>query len=597
MPASPEWVFEPIGPMGGATGNAFVNLLQGGGISPEAQLAREAIQNSCDAAREGVRKVRVVFRIVTLEGQKKAKFLAKLGFDDRIANRFKTAGLAPDNCLVTSKSSLDLLYIEDYETVGLTGDPHDHKSNFHRLLLSIGDTDKLFASFRGGSYGYGKSAVSMNSRLRTIVAYSAFEEDCTGATARLMACAYLPPHEFQKRNWTGRAWFGSLEQTAPPVVTPLGDEDAHAFAEALGFKSRRNGEFGTSILIVDCNAKDHERLREGIEDWWWPRLVDEELEVEIEAAGQKHFPQPKRREHLQPYIECYRVALQTSEPSPPLVRKQLRPLHGLALGACGLQLLPSDQAQKLPEHRLGCVAMIRAPKMVVEYAQLGPAMPPVVGTFVADRAIDHILKLSEPPTHDRWDPESRRLEDAQPDEEKAREIIRKVRERLKQYVREHQADARPPRPKEDRRLESLERELGALLSASPRVESEVGGQTGPVEIHFIDGPKPEYAGDKRLRTTAKIALRLRDDAERDTMPVTVGVSVLLLEGEQETEGDPVPVAIESDEQSPSHAKTEQKFTARVSKSERFVFGIRTHPYERSWSTRVYIEVKPQEEGT
>ncbi len=48
MERRPEWVFEPASPMGGATGNAFANILQAAGMLPEAGLAREAIQNSCD---------------------------------------------------------------------------------------------------------------------------------------------------------------------------------------------------------------------------------------------------------------------------------------------------------------------------------------------------------------------------------------------------------------------------------------------------------------------------------------------------------------------------------------------------------------------
>jgi hypothetical protein len=35
--------------------------------------------------------------------------------------------------------------------------------------------------------------------------------------------------------------------------------------------------------------------------------------------------------------------------------------------------------------------------------------PQRVGVFLADSDIDDILKLSELPNHDRWDPESRRL--------------------------------------------------------------------------------------------------------------------------------------------------------------------------------------------
>jgi hypothetical protein len=87
MAGHAKWIFEPVGPMGGATGNAFANVLQAAEISPEAELAREAIQNSCDAAKANEKRVRVVFRIVTLEGDSKQRFLAELCLPQGIGER------------------------------------------------------------------------------------------------------------------------------------------------------------------------------------------------------------------------------------------------------------------------------------------------------------------------------------------------------------------------------------------------------------------------------------------------------------------------------------------------------------------------------
>lgn len=242
MPTRLEWTFEPVGPMGGATGDAFVNTLQAGGIPPEAALAREAVQNSCDAAKGHGHRVRVVFRIVTLEDDARVQLIEQLALRKGIEERIGALNLAPNNCL-TSSAPLRLLFVEDYGTVGLHGDPHDWRSHFYRLLLSVGDSTKAFEqSGSGGSYGYGKSALSLNSRIRTIVAYSAFEPDCTGATARLMACTYLGAHEFDNRRWTGRGWFGVRREGAEVVVDPLQDVEAHDFAARLGFMDRRNGD-------------------------------------------------------------------------------------------------------------------------------------------------------------------------------------------------------------------------------------------------------------------------------------------------------------------------------------------------------------------
>ncbi len=64
--------------MGGAAGEAYANTLKSPGMQPEHVLAREAIQNSVDAAVEG-EKVRVSFRHVRLTGAEKAAFVDAAG--------------------------------------------------------------------------------------------------------------------------------------------------------------------------------------------------------------------------------------------------------------------------------------------------------------------------------------------------------------------------------------------------------------------------------------------------------------------------------------------------------------------------------------
>ncbi len=600
MPGHAKWSFEPVGPMGGATGNAFANVLQAAGIIPEAELAREAIQNSCDAAKEGERRVRVVFRIVTLDGDSKERFVAELSLRQGIGERIGRVSLAGNNCLAQPSRPLHLLFVEDYGTVGLHGDPHQRQSHFHRLLLSVGDSTKALASAgSGGSYGYGKSALSLNSRLRTIVAYSAFESDSTGATARLMGCAYLDAHEFDGKQWTGRAWFGLRRPGHEIVVDPLRDEEAHALAERLGFRRRQQREHGTSVLVVDSHAHDHQNLLRATEEWWWPRLVDQELEVVVEVAGTEYFPQPKQRPDLLPFIECYSLAVGRAQPAGPHQKSErFNRSKGLSLGAYALQVLDCDPAEEFLEEKLGRVALIRSPKMVVEYAQMGKSTVPAVGVFVADSDIDDILKLSEPPNHDRWDPESRRLEVARPDEDTAREVVRNVRKRLKDQMRRFQAQASPPRPREEQRLRFLERELGALFRPQLRGDDGHEGETDPVEIRFREGPLARACDSDRIETIATVALKLRSEAEDDSTEAIVRVRVPILEDDQGREGDLLPVTIESaDVDPPNGDLTKPEFRVRLSKNESRVFSLRSAPYDPRWSTKVDVEVVSPEEET
>ncbi|GBD44607.1 hypothetical protein HRbin40_02096 [bacterium HR40] len=590
-----EWIFEPVGPMGGATGHAFVNTLQG--PSPAVELAREAIQNSCDAAKEGERRVRVVFRIVNLEGADRQRFLADLQLERSFHERLSSLKVRRDNCLASTSQPLSLVFVEDYGTVGLRGDPHTRTSHFYRLLLSLGDTAKILEGARtGGSYGYGKSALSLNSRICTIVAYSSFEPDETGATARLMGCAYLQAHEFRGEQWTGRAWFGVPRSRNPLVVDPLRDEDAHQLAERLGFRPRRRGEHGTSILIVDSDLRDHRPLLTAIEDWWWPRLIDHELEVQVETAGETHYPQPKRRSDLLPFIECYSLAVGRAEPMGPHQRRdRFNRLRGLALGEYAFVLLSEDIVEEFPEDKVGCVALLRSPKMVVQYAPLGRSVPPTVGVFVAALDIDGILKLSEPPNHDRWDPNCERLNTAEGDAQTAKDVVRDVLKRLKDQMRKFQTQATPPKPREERRLQFLETQLATLLRPNLRDGDRREPESEPVEIRFREGPVQRPASSGEVETCAKVALKLRADAENDRLDAVVRVRVPVLKDDRGSEDELLPVTIEcAQAEVPREASTEPEFRAALCKDEWLAFALRSGPYDAGWSVKVIVEVQPSE---
>jgi hypothetical protein len=235
--------------------------------------------------------------------------------------------------------------------------------------------------------------------------------------------------------------------------------------------------------------------------------------------------------------------------------------------------------------------------MVVEYAPLGRPTPLAVGAFVADPEIDDILRLSEPPNHDRWDDQSRRLEIARPDEETAREIVRQVRKRLKDQMRRFQAQGNPPRPREDRRLRFLERELGALFRPASRDGGGQAADAGPVEIRFRDGPAARWCPDGRIETVAKVALRLRPDADEDRMDAVVRVRIPLLEDDQEREGDLLPLNVESDGAEPLAAGgTEPELLVVLSKNEWLTVSVRSEAYDPAWSAKVDVEVTPDAAG-
>jgi len=599
MTTIPSWVFERTPEMGGATGGAFTNPLLGTGMEPAAVLAREAIQNSVDArASDG--KVRVEFRRVGLNGKGKSDFVATMGFAPALTAHRNALKLPQGACLDTlphAKQPLHLLYIEDYGTFGLHGNPFKSKSHFFRLLLSLGDDAKASeADGSGGSYGFGKSVYSSNSRIHTVVAYSVFDPALSGVAeknhARLMGCSYFNQHEYNGQEYSGRAWFGR-PKPGGAGAEPLLDADAHAFAQRLGFQKRGKNDRGTSLLIVDCEV-DCDLLRESIEEWWWPRLLDDELGLDVALYEQGQLlapPRPRKRPDLQPFIECFDLAIgRSSTLGEHQKTGQFHKLHELQLGTFGYTVVDESAESDARLHeKLGCVALIRKPRMVIEYMSVGNTLPlPCVGTFVADPDIDNALKRSEPASHDKWDAKSSRLSELPPE---AREAVTTVLHRLKSGLRHFARDAAPQTPAQDLRLKSLEKLLGNLFRPPTTISGGSGGSpSDPITINFVDDPHV-IAKQGAIATKGSFRIALAEDADRDNVKVSVRVSCLVQEDEGVSKEDPIAVTVHSEELHGAGTKVNgDSIVFELKRSSSPLFSFETKPYTPDWTTHVQVQV-------
>lgn len=593
--ATYRWLFQKTPRMGGATGEAFVNTLHATGMSPDAVLAREAIQNSCDAANNpGKEKVRVVFRRIQLTGTQKLNFLREAGITDDIVSRAEQLELQSDHCVGTMNDPdipLSLLYVEDYSTHGLYGDPHDDSSHFFRLLLSLGDGSKAReGKDSGGSYGFGKSVYSANSRIHTIFAYSviAAEHVADGIHSRLMGCSYFNAHKHGGTSYSGRAWLGIKDGED---VDPLENDAAHGLAKTLGFSPRANQQSGTSILIVDCSVETEE-LKRSIEEWWWPRLVEDGLDVEIyEQDKRMPPPRPRQRSDLRPFIECYDLATKRANVAQPKCQKtgDLNRIHNTPLGSYGYMVLPPEALNdEALQEKLNCVALIRSPRMVVSYLETGSTAIPVIGTFVAAGDVDGHLKLSEPASHDRWDPKSTRL-DATKD--RAREFVRTIVDRLKAGLKAFARDALPPVPKSEIRPKLLEKLLGNLFKPPSKAPGNQGGSAAdPITIRFSSQPHTRVDGDK-LRTACMFKVGLNQDFAEATADVLLDVRCLVAEEDGFNAQDDIPVSLTcvdvdyevvSEHPAMLKIKLDKEMQAQVEAI--------SSPYDPNWTTQLKVQV-------
>lgn len=617
----PEWVFERLTRDGGASGEAVPNAVEAGGwTSAEELLVREAVQNSVDAGR-GEASVKVSFRLEHHVEGEKARLLDRISlqpFIDRVPDIGQS--LPPQNVLAKStepNTPLHLLYIEDFNTKGLGGGLLDRvNGHFFRLLFLIGEGSKADQhEGSGGSFGFGKGVYAHNSNIRMIFAFSIFEatEGTNGDWARLLGCAYLPGHFHAGAEWTGRAWFGLPSDAAGTQSPyPVVNEEAVELARELGFAPRTRQDLGTSILVVGCDSQQGvlsiKRFAHAAETWWWPRLIDGDLEIElIEQGVRAPGLDPAGRTDLQPFIRC-RNAIRRGHAEEDVKIEKFNRRHGLTLGELALTAIridepayealsrdseaSEDRQGKAPAHR--SVAYIRRPGMVVTYrAWSTTGAMSAVGTFEAHEDIDTHLKLSEPMEHDRWDPHSRRLERLAHGNEIVKAVEEGIRKRLRDYLKELQ----PPPPPPKTGLNWLGRRLGEMLaprSAGPP-RGPVGDRGG-VSIFTEVKPHITLMGNAEAQLAASYSIALKPEVGVDAAAVTFSPRLYVLEGDEGSKGDLLPLAVRLREhEAPNVEGDAVDLRVELNGTERRVVHVLSHAFARDWAVSLHLEVAPIQE--
>ncbi|TPL03744.1 MULTISPECIES: hypothetical protein [unclassified Mesorhizobium] len=589
----PNWVFEPNPRMGGAVGEAYTNTLASSGMHPEAVVAREAIQNSVDARAEENQKVSVDFVTKALTGAHKAAFAKAAGLPS-IQERADRLGFRDPNCITTisdKQTPLRLLYINDHGTTGLKGDPSSSDSNFYKFLLTLGDGGKEQDEHgTGGSYGYGKSVYSANSGIQTIFAYSRTKNENGEPLSLLFGCGYYRKHAHLQKVFTGRGWFG-LDNSpsvtdAQPVVDPLLNDAADAMASLLGFDNRSADDLGTSVLIVDTLLSS-DGILEGVEDWWWPRLISHKLDVRVvREDGKEELPRPRKRHHLRPFLEAYDIA---TGKSPSDGKTQFQKPIGKNDGYLGLSVLKQEEDgdYAVAEDRTDSVALIRSPLMVVAYYRKWNVGTPVLaGAFLASADIDLVLRSSEPPAHDRWDPEARRLQDQTGSK---RMIVERVLSGIRKTVKSSQKTASPPTPSKPKRLTFLERTLASLLSPSKSgtaKKPEVAA--APIHLEYDKVPHTSADGEA-LKLAATFSVRLKADEASSAVKVRLKVTCPIIE--DGATGDSLKLSIKTDSALEVDPDNPEWMTFVLSPDKPSRFSCETEKYDPLWTVRFVPEVE------
>lgn len=552
--------------------------------SNEASLfAREAIQNSWDAAREWAEACKLsgrpfdpfslefVFKEFT--GFEKQKLVTALGLDEHrsqaelakaLGKGKSPLGLHDTSALINLRDSsvpLRVLYVHELSGLGMPGSYEKSESRMDQALIRVGYTEKRAGA--GGAYGFGKGGLVSVSAIHVVIAYSCFDEvkNDPGTTRRLLGVTYWGTHKItrksgEKTSFTGWAQLGerpfiSDGQVSDEIVYPFVNDRADQVAAELGFSIRSPqvpGGTGTSFMILEPTIAASD-LNAAIERYWWPAIMDNNSGLRIKIQnfdGEEIVPVvPKHDPEMSPFIRSFELANRAQdsigehEARFDLGTIALNPNDKRKLGFLGVVADPHDWSfpnEDGVSHRT-LVALVRGPRMVVNYRTFRTITSPphARGVFIADSSVDDFLRQTEDKAHTKWDVNS--LDGNDPD---AHKIAREINDRLRNLVEDFRKRFKTPTPRPgDINLPVLD-ELSRLMKGR-RAQPPPPPEKRPIGIRFTTPAHAEPSSVERLVCKATVEFQVADwvwdVVDSSTVDVQIVLTISYLEDEHV--GEPI----------------------------------------------------------
>ena len=580
-----------------------------------ALLVREAIQNSWDAALESREESRAALEVVapgefevcftfkSFTGRERAERVENLGLrelSERAASVTSrdSLGLTSDDCLAHLEDDEELRLLEISETAGggMHGAWSGDESKLWMALCSIGITPDTAG--RGGSYGYGKSGLIRGSAIRVVIAYTCFAErpDEPGVTRRLLGMTYWDRHKIDGMSYTGAARFGDAASggTAPQ---PFTNENADRIAEQLDLAVRRPdmpAERGTTLLLVEPRVQVPDLLA-ATERYWWPALEESSLRFHVrvvDESGESHYPRPRSNADLRPFIDAYEIAMTPQDNRRPDARRcRIRSIGaydtpgdlGLRAEIPGWSYPEHSETESDVDHR-SLIALVRGPRMVVEYYEVGRTAPYVRGTFVADDSINEPLRRTEPKAHDAWQTRSA-PGDVRPDHAA---LARGLLQRIKSQVNNYRGALKPlPKPAERLRLPEFDRIMRSLLGGRGSGSRLPLPESRPFSISPGERLESSPGGQLRLAGTAVVEFSEHHDAsveEGDEIEVSIRYRFM----EDGQAGDRAELAIEAPKGFMPVPGRSDTFRGRLGSGSSARFEYLSAEYDADWTGKLFV---------
>jgi hypothetical protein len=350
---------------------------------------------------------------------------------------------------------------------------------------------------------------------------------------------------------------------------------------------------GTEMSGTDLSI---DRIRKAIETWWWPRYIEDRLDIELYEDDQmKSPPRPKQRPDLKPYIDCYEQMIHGSSADIRVNKFNAHSETGFQMGSIALKAVSEEAFAALDPSEPGPgarrVAMMRGPLMVVDYHHFGSERrEPFVGVYHASADLNTYLRLSEPKEHHRWDAQARRLQQ----KDHGADVVKSVYQRCGSQVRDFQASLAPKKEQARDRLEELDRLLGTVFmtpSDGPRPPPPIAGKA---LIEFPGGvTRLEDGGDVRVQADIRVKLKPEEESPQE---LAVRSEALILQDANHSAGRDADDALEVSMLEAASNKLLARGTPAVTTiklyNDRWVaLRVVTAAYTSDWITELRITVE------
>lgn len=464
--------------------------------NPWASLARETIQNSLDAKLPGSGgPIEVRFELYSLpieEFPGKEDFVSALEACRKYwENSPKAKSFFSKALEVTRQPAVSVLKISDFNTTGLTGSDKDGGTDWHKLIKSVGTSDK--AGRAGGSYGLGKHAPFACSLLRTVF-YGTKDKDGRQA---FQGVAKLVTHLNREGEPTqGTGYYGVIEKNRP--VTDM----------SLVSPFFQRSEVGTDLFVFGFNSVPdwQARVVRSVIEHFFVAIIDGNLVIRV---GDILIDADSLPVLIDRYIsqdpECLSGMYCEAYQSPDA--RCFRNDNFENMGQLDLFVLPKKDFPKK-------VAMVRETGMKI--FDKGHFHTPVkfAGVLIArGDKLNEFLRALEPPGHDAWQPERY---------EKDESYAKKTLKKLYLWINENVRDLLRQSGHEEMDVEGMSQYLpDDMDELAPRdLDGEAEGiPSSPKEIEAVATEKAYEGAAAGAVAYAGAEAAVADDGSEGYVPV------------------------------------------------------------------------------